>query len=199
MVMSEDKKEPFYPLEKGMFMEGPKVIDGFLVDFMRVKVDETDGAPAQSIACLKHLHTGADCYVSTDSQTKKSDQELVEMSKGVLSRLVAEGELFAQLNSTSGLGEVHKVIGSYPSAQDSQGLGKVRQNFKEVAGKFPGIAENLNQIDLAATWDWQIQQNLRKPAEMIFDFKPIEGLDLDIKPGPILLDPKSFNKNSGVL
>jgi hypothetical protein len=194
--MSEDKKIPFFPPEKDGYMTRPQVIDGFLVDFARVKVGETDEIPAQNVACLKHLRTGADCYVVIDPQAKMTDQELVEGGKVVLSRLVAESQQFAQLNSTDVLSEIHKVIGKYPSAYDSQSLGKIRQTFKQVAGKFPGIAENLNQIDLAATWDWQIQQNLRKPIETIIDFKPIEGIDLKIDPGHLILSNNSFDRNT---
>jgi hypothetical protein len=177
-------------------MTRPQVIDGFLVNFARVKVDETNEIPSQNIACLKHLRTGADCYIVTDPQTKKTDQELVEMGKAVLTKLVAEAQPFTQLNHLDQLGEIHKIIGKYTSATDPQSLGKLRLAFKQVADKFPQIAENLNQIDLAVTWDWQIQQNLRKPVEMILDFKPIGGMDLKIDPGLILF-PESFDKGSG--
>ena len=182
----DDKDTPFSPNEKDRFVLEPKVIEGFLVDFARVKVEGTEKNPAQNLARLKHLKTGADCYIAAGTEEKKTNQELVELGKIVLSRLVTESRQFAQLNASDQLGEIHKVIGKYMSAPDVETLGVLRQEFKQAAQQFPSVPENLNQIDLAATWDWNIQQNLRKPAEMIIDFKPIEGMDSKIEPSPIL-------------
>ena len=184
-----DKKTPFYPHEKGQFVLEPKVIEGFLVDFARVKVEGSEKNPAQNLARLRHLKTGADCYIATGMEEKETDQELVELAKGILSRLVTESRQFAQLNASDQLGEIHKVIGKYMSALDVETLGALRQEFKQAAQQFPSVPENLNQIDLAATWDWQIQQSLRKPVEMIVDFKPIEGIDLKTELRPVVLSP----------
>lgn len=188
--MSEDKKDGFLEMEMGKGLE-PKIIDGFWVDFAKVIVEGTEGMPAQNISSLKHLRTGADCYVATEPETKKTDQELVDMGKVVLTNLVAESQSFAQLNSTNALGEIHKAVSNYQTANTPEELAAIRKSFKEVATKLPSIPENLNQIDLAATWDWQIQQNLRKPPEMIIDFKPLKDIDFKIEPGPILF-PNSF-------
>ncbi|OIN92767.1 hypothetical protein AUJ42_00130 [Candidatus Collierbacteria bacterium CG1_02_44_10] len=170
----------------------PKVVDGFMIDFFRVTTEATENVPAQNVVNLHHVQTGVDCYLGLGVEEKKTDQELADAAKDVYRRLAAESRQFNSANSTDQLADVHKCVGKYVSAPDAGSLAALRQQFQQLVSQFPQIPENLNQIDLAATWDWQIQQNFKKPADILFDFKPIEGFDPgDFKVGPIVMQPEN--------
>ena len=191
----DDENIPFYPHEKGVYVQRPTIIDGFWLDSARVKVEGTDKFPTQNLALVKHLKSGVDCYVALGIEEKKTDQELADMGKDVLRKLATEARQFDSMNMTDQLTDVHKCIGKYVSAFDSESLAILRQEFKQLASQFPQISENLNQIDFAATWDWQIKQNVRKPIEFLFDVKPIDGLSIkDDGFTPIIMSPTPEHK-----
>jgi len=178
-----------------MPMSEPKVIDGFQVDMFRVKVEGLDDSPAQNIANLHHLKSGADCYVATEADVTMSDAEMAEEAKIIYSRLAAESRRFAQLDSGKNESDpgqlvvIHRCAAKYASAPDAGSLAGIRQEFKQLAQEFD-IPESLSQIDLAATWEWQIKHDLKKPIGAPLVYKPIDGFNPDdFKVGPILMQP----------
>lgn len=184
-----------------MPMPEPKVIDGFQVDMFRVKVEGLGDSPAQNIANLHHLQSGADCYVATPADVTMSDAEMANEAKVIYGRLAAESRRFAQLDlgkneSDPGeLAKIHKCVDKYATAPDAGSLAGIRQEFKQLAQEFD-IPESLSQIDLAATWEWQIKHDLKKPTEDKFDFKLIDGLaPADFKPTPLMMQPEHEKNN----
>lgn len=197
MADPKDKlpKAPEFGFGHDMLMNpglAPKVVDGFMIDFFRVTTEATEKVPAQNVINLHHVQTGVDCYLGLGIEEKKTDQELADAAKDVYSRLAAESRQFNSANSSDQLADIHKCIGKYVSAPDAESLATLRQEFRQLASQFPQIPENLNQIDLAATWDWQIQQNFKKPVDILFDFKPIDGFSPDdFKVGHIVMQPNN--------
>lgn len=167
-----------------------EVIDGFLVDPFAVTIEGANPSTSQRIARSTYQN-GVECLVATSPDEKLSNPQLVERSKEIINRLRMEWRRFGELGRSGqfdGEGGIHEIIGKYATAQDAQSLGLLRQEFRQLAQQFPDVPENMNQTDLAAAREWQLQQNLSKPAEILFDFKLSEHFDpKDFEPGPIYM------------
>lgn len=163
-----------------IMLEPNKMIDDFSFDHAVVNTEATAETPAQRITSLRHVPTGTDCYLAMNVEASESDQEQVNKAKIVLQRSVAEATRFDVINSTDQLANIHQCIGKYPSVPDAQALATLRREYRQHANQFPQIPENLNQIDLAATWSWHIQQMFKKSDSADRFFEPIPKVDLDI-------------------
>jgi len=156
--LEDPKKSSVYEKIDSSVLSELKITKGFLIEPFQVRIEGTAVIPGLSIAKLKHMETGVDCYVPIAEGLKKTDDELAAQGKVIMARLTDELPVFNSFSASGQLGEIGVIVDKYNSAEDVQSLDRLRQEFKGAAQKLPLIPESLNQVDLVAVWDWKIHQ-----------------------------------------